>query len=367
MKLRYLAKYVLCICLYYSGIFFLARAIRQWRGNYRVMILTYHSFSDHVRYLDMAVSPSLFTEQVQYLCKVFRVQTLSSVLAARESTPSFRGDLAVITVDDGYADNFQPLVEAATRFGAPSTLYLATHCIDAGEPTTVMWIMLAVHHAAVDSVDLSAVGLGPVWIRTPIEKESAIRLIDEALKPLSLSQRSQAIEELLERSGAEALIRQLGQSVMLQWHQVQLMHRAGIEFGGHTLTHPVLSLLDPAAARDEIVGSVQRVREMVGVEEVTFAYPYGGQTEVNEVVVEICRKSGARAAVMLVEGDMPGNDMFRIPRMMVTSDRSTNPWGRFSQAVWACELEGLANFARNLLASSSKFSGSTSDSYEVRS
>ena len=60
------------------------------------------------------------------------------------------------------------------------------------------------------------------------------------------------------------------------------MHLAGVEFGAHTLTHPVLSGLDPAAARDEIVTSVQRVREMLGVDTVTFAYPYGGQADVNE-------------------------------------------------------------------------------------
>ena len=106
-------------------------------------------------------------EQVRYLCKVFKVRTLSSVLAVWDGATGLRGDTAVITVDDGYADNFQPLIEAATKFGAPSTLYLTTNCIDTGQPTTVMWVMLAIHHAAVESIDLPEIGRGAMWIRTP--------------------------------------------------------------------------------------------------------------------------------------------------------------------------------------------------------
>lgn len=348
MKALRFAKYLLCICLYYSGIVFLARVSRMWRGNYRLVVLAYHSFSDGISYLDMAVPPSLFREQLRYLCNSFRVQSLSSALGAWEGKSGIQADTAVITVDDGYADNFQPLIDAAITFRAPCTLYLTTGCIDARRPTTAMWIMLAVHHAAVKSIELSEFGLGAVSIQTPAEKESAIRAIDGFLKPLSPDRRDEIIEALIEKSGNPDTVRGLGRSAMLHWDQVRLMHSAGVEFGAHTVTHPVLSGLDSTAAREEICASVQRVREVLKIERVNFAYPYGGQSEVNDAVVEICRNSGARSAVMLVEGDMPGRDFFRIPRTMVTSDRSTNPWGSFSRAVWACELAGLVDIARNL-------------------
>lgn len=355
MKVRHLARYLLCICLYYSGALFLSRTIRRWRGNYRVVILAYHSFSDTIRYLDMAISASLFRQQVRYLHKVFRVQTLSSALAAWNNTTGLQGDIAVITVDDGYADNFQPLIEAATKFKARSTLYLTTNCIDTGEPTTVMGVMLAVHYATVESIDLSEIGLGVLRVRTPQEKKSAIREIDGVLKLLSINRRSEVIEKLIAKSGQGELVRNLGRSAMLHWEQIREMLSLGVEIGAHTLAHPVLSRLDPVAARREIVGSVDRVRAMLGSEAVTFAYPYGGQADVNEMVVEICRSSGVKAAVMLLGDGRLGSDFFRIPRMMVTSDRSTTPWGRFSRAMWACELEGLVDLARNLLGSGSTF------------
>jgi hypothetical protein len=76
------------------------------------------------------------------------------------------------------------------------------------------------------------------------------------------------------------------------------------------------------------------------VEEVTFAYPYGSEREVSGEVVEISKRSGARAAVMLTSGDLKHCDQFRIPRKMVTAELSTSPWGSYSKAIWACELEG---------------------------
>ncbi|MFO1431861.1 MAG: polysaccharide deacetylase family protein [Candidatus Competibacteraceae bacterium] len=349
MQLGRLAKYLFCLVIYYSGVFFLVRAIRRARGRRRIVILAYHSFSDHIRYLDMAISPSLFRQQVRYLCKAFKVLTLSDLLATHHSSTGLPGDMAVITVDDGYADNFQPLMEAIEKFNAPATVFLTTDCIDTGCPTTVMWTMLAIHHAAVDAIALPELAIDLVSIRTLPEKEAAIKRINAALKPLSARQRDAIIDRLLERSGAASQVRELSRSSMLSWEQVRRMHKAGVEFGGHTLTHPVLSWLEPIAVRKEIDGSIQRIREMTGTRAVTFAYPYGGDTAVSESVVEICRNSDACAAVLLTEGEMPGSDPFKIPRMLIVGDRATPPWGSFSRAMWACELEGLVAFAWKLV------------------
>jgi peptidoglycan/xylan/chitin deacetylase (PgdA/CDA1 family) len=365
IKVRHLAKYLFCVCFYYSGIVFLARITRRWRRKFRLVILAYHSFSDNISYLDMAVPPSLFRKQLRYLCRVFTMQTLSNALQASQRAAGLQRDTAVITVDDGYADNFHPLVEAAVQFGAPSTLYVTTNCIDARQATTVMWVMLAVHYSAAESLDLSEFGLGVLSIQTPREKESAVREIDGSLKPLSNRKRQELIELLIERTGRADIVRWLGHSAMLQWEELRQMHSTGVEIGAHTLTHPLLTCLDASAVHDEIVLSLRRVAEMVGVERASFAYPYGGQSELNTTVVEICRNSGASSAVMLINGEMPGRDLFTIPRVMVTSDRSTSPSGHFSRAVWACELEGFVDIARKLMLALAGLATSARASCEI--
>ena len=66
--------------------------------------------------------------------------------------------------------------------------------------------------------------------------------------------------------------------VMLTWGQVHEMHRAGICFGAHTMTHAFLDELDAAEARQEIEGSIGRLREELGPRVESFAYPRGRVT-----------------------------------------------------------------------------------------
>ncbi len=347
---RYSARYLLCFCLYYSGVFFLARSMRRLLGRYQVVVLAYHSFSNDLNYLDMAIPAPLFLSQVRALRKAFNVQTLSDFLASYDQATDIKEDYAVITVDDGYSDNLQPLMEAAEKYGAPSTVYLTTDCIDLRQPSAAMWLMLAIHYATAESIMLPKIGIGPTWIRTQTEKDCAIQDIDRILKSLPAGEQRAVIDSLLDQSGSATLVRKLAQTVMLDWNQVRLMHEAGIEFGAHTLTHPVLAELCPHALRHEIEGSIQRVKDMIGVEVVPFAYTYGDHVSVSERAIEMCEISGASAAVMLTDGRFSSNDRFAIPRTMITRDRSVTPWGSFSRAMWACEMEGLVDLIRRVSA-----------------
>jgi peptidoglycan/xylan/chitin deacetylase (PgdA/CDA1 family) len=348
--IRYSARYLLCLAFYYSGVFFLVRGIRRLLGRYRVVILAYHSFSNDLRYLDMAIPAQLFLRQVLYLRNAFKVQTLSNFLTAYDRTRCAEDDCAIVTVDDGYSDNFEPLMDAITKYDVPSTVYLTTDCIDLRQPSAITWAMLAIHHATAESVDLPEIGIGRRWIRTPAEKECAIQDIDRVLKLLPSDDQQKLIDALLRKSGSARTVRELAQTVMLDWSQVRLMCKAGIEFGAHTLTHPVLRLLDSRALRNEIEGSIHRLKEILGAKTVTFAYTYGDVACVSEKAVEICRESGASAAVMLTDGRFSSNERFAIPRRMVTCDQSVTPWGSFSRAMWACETEGLVDLMRKVNA-----------------
>jgi hypothetical protein len=206
--------------------------------------------------------------------------------------------------------------------------------------------MIAIHHSAGQSIDLSESGLGIISIGNSEEKATAIKIIDEFLKLRSLEQRNSLVEQVIEKTGRGDVVRRLECSAMLQWDEIQLMYAAGIEIGAHSLTHPMLSSLDVCSVREEIVGSVERVKEMVGLKEVVFAYPYGGWAEVSDEVIDICRKSGASAAVLLRTGNQQIGDRFKIPRRLVSYEDTITLWGTRTIAVWACELEGIFDALR---------------------
>jgi peptidoglycan/xylan/chitin deacetylase (PgdA/CDA1 family) len=62
---------------------------------------------------------------------------------------------------------------------------------------------------------------------------------------------------------------------MLSWAEIREMHRAGIAFGGHTMTHPDLTRLPEKLLTSEIVGGKEVIEDALGAPVVTFAYPFG--------------------------------------------------------------------------------------------
>jgi peptidoglycan/xylan/chitin deacetylase (PgdA/CDA1 family) len=60
----------------------------------------------------------------------------------------------------------------------------------------------------------------------------------------------------------------------LTWQQVRELHRAGIEFGSHTATHPQLKTLPTADVERELRSSKEEIEDHLGSQVTSFSYPY---------------------------------------------------------------------------------------------
>jgi peptidoglycan/xylan/chitin deacetylase (PgdA/CDA1 family) len=101
--------------------------------------------------------------------------------------------------------------------------------------------------------------------------------------------------------------------------QVQEWLSLGFEIGAHTLTHPHLSAIPIAEAKNEIVGSKKKLEDLFGVDVKHFAYPYG---DYNDAVVELVREAGFETACTIEPGVVcQGVDPFRLTRF-ATDERS---------------------------------------------
>lgn len=67
----------------------------------------------------------------------------------------------------------------------------------------------------------------------------------------------------------------LPRSQLLSWPEIRELDSAGIEFGSHTRTHPDLTRLSPKQIACEMVDSKAELRDRLGHDVATFAYPYG--------------------------------------------------------------------------------------------
>ena len=62
---------------------------------------------------------------------------------------------------------------------------------------------------------------------------------------------------------------------MLSWTEIKEMHRAGIAFGTHTLTHPDLTRLSGERLETEVIDGKRVIEDALGSRVDTFAYPFG--------------------------------------------------------------------------------------------
>lgn len=76
----------------------------------------------------------------------------------------------------------------------------------------------------------------------------------------------------------------------LSWEQISSMKKAGVSFGAHTHTHPILSRISLQHAEEEIAKSRSIVEENVGQPVQMFAYPLGQRKTFNDYIVRLLRK-----------------------------------------------------------------------------
>jgi len=122
---RHRSRWKLCLdtLLLCSPLFVVRNWYRRFSGKCPVLILGHHLVSD--RGHPMSISTETFWRQVQFLQRHYRIVNLSEASA---SLPSGRITVptAVLTFDDGYADNFVNLRAVADEASIPVALFITT-------------------------------------------------------------------------------------------------------------------------------------------------------------------------------------------------------------------------------------------------
>lgn len=107
----------------------------------------------------------------------------------------------------------------------------------------------------------------------------------------------------------------------LSVEQMREMAASGlIEFGAHTKTHPKLSRLGEAQAKEEMASSKAALEALLGAPVGLFAYPYG---DFSAASAHIAGESGFDAVATVAEGLVGADaDLLRLPRNSI--DRTTS-------------------------------------------
>jgi peptidoglycan/xylan/chitin deacetylase (PgdA/CDA1 family) len=273
----------------------LATALRRWAPWRGLLVLNYHRVgAAHTPALDpslLSASAEAFEEHVDDLSRqvdVIAVDDAPRALRAR------RGRRVLITFDDGYRDGFEVAFPVLRRAGVPATFFIVTGFLDA--PRWSWWDELAWMGAGAEAI--------ADYKRLPEPETEAF------------------LDAMGERTGRGRAPLGAAAQTWLTWDMAREMRDAGMSFGGHTVTHPVLARLSAERQRQEIQGCGQRLADELGIAMRAFSYPVGSPDAFDATSVRLVREAGCEVAFAFAGGHArPGRvEPLAVPRM------SVGPW-----------------------------------------
>ncbi len=263
-------------------------SLRLRKSSYRLLVLTYHRilpetnnfvFDEGV----ISVSPEIFEEEIKFCKEYFTLINFEVLKECVENEAILPPNPLIITFDDGYRDNFECAFPILKKYNLPATIFLT---VDYVSTNKIFWW---------DEVSF-------YMKRAGHEKKEEINNMLRSLKLISNRERIQRIEELKDRASIDLSNLNLDRQI-LNWEEINEMSDGGIEFGSHTMTHPVLSQLeDECELEYEIRKSKEILEDKLGKEVIAFSYPVGGKDAFNESIKEKIKKTGYDFAVTYIQG-----------------------------------------------------------------
>lgn len=310
-----------------------ARAMRWWgdriapqgAGQGRLCIINYHRVLDRPDPL-LETEPDVesFRAQMRLLAAGFNVLPLHEAVTAL-SNSRMPPRAVCITFDDGYRSVHDAALPILREYGLPATVFIASAYVQGGK----MWndvIIETIRRLPQGLLDLRDIGLGLHPLGNLPERRQAINTLTDTAKYLAPEARQAAVQKL-----AAMIVPGASTDAMLTETQIANLAQQGIEIGGHTVTHPILTILPDELARQEIVGCKQQLEHITSQPVRYFAYPNGKfGMDYDARHVQMVKDAGYLAAFSTAIGAATArHDRFEMPR--------SRPW-RSAQLLFGMHL-----------------------------
>lgn len=296
-------------------------------------ILMYHRFSDQP--CGGRVSRDRFREQVAYIRRFYQPMTLSQLVQYVFESGEVPKNTIVITVDDGYRDFHDVAWPVLTEFKVPATLFVTTGFVNGDLwlwPDQVTWLFSCAPEqdttVAVGDFSLSTASVHAN------RRETWQSLVDYLLS-IPDEDKHRAIQQLADAWSLPLPRQAPDDYAACSWDQLRQMEAAGIEIGGHTVTHPSLGRVDQVQARQEIQGCLDMLNGQLGTRDRTFCYPNGEPSDFSVELKDVVQSVGFSAAVAAFADSLGLTHRYSLRRHSSSEDRF-----QFYKSVSGLELLG---------------------------
>ena len=285
----------------------------------KIVILCYHGIAESGNPLLSAPTRENFEVQMRFLRENYRVVSLDQACRDLRSGANSEPGV-VITFDDGYRSAYTVAFPILQKYRLPATIYLTIDSVETGQIAWYDRVFLAMAVAPGSEFQMDLHGPWRFQLNSQDARLRAALQVVALLRTLPDSHRREC-STLLENK--IDLPQNALSGHVLTWDEIHTMHQAGIAFGSHTLTHPVVSQLAPRELEQELGVSKSILEKKLGVPALDFAFPFGKASDSSPAALEMLSRCGYRSAVTTVPGaNTPQVNFFEMRRLQVGADES---------------------------------------------
>jgi peptidoglycan/xylan/chitin deacetylase (PgdA/CDA1 family) len=264
-----------------------------------------------------------FARQMEHLAANYSPVSLA-VLLARLRAGEYDPRAVAVTFDDGYYGVKAHALPVLRRFRIPATIFVVTDFVrDPAAPRLLHFdeIEIAFRLTEAPALDLGLMGGGFARLAAAGERVECMKRVKRHLKQLPERERQRLQRALLRQLAVgpeEALAYAQTEEKYrtLSWDELRASSGEDFAVGSHTRSHRVLSRLEPDELESEIVGACERLRAELELDDVPFAYPYGGPEQIGDDAARLVREAGHTCGLTTVPGtNRPPADPFRLRRL----------------------------------------------------
>ncbi len=269
----------------------------------------------------ISATPEAFEAQMKFAKKNFEVVSFRDLEACERLGHDWPKRALIVTFDDGYRDNYTDAWPILRELNLPATIFLATGHI--GQSKLFWWDSLAwcFKSSPLDSINLPEIADAPLPLQEKEQKRAAIDAALKWAKSVSEVERQQFLAKL---PNILAVIPpdNIADGMHMTWDEVREMANGGIEFGSHTVNHPILSQVGIEQLRFETADSKVQIEREIGEEVLSFAYPAGTRQRRDDAARSMVEECGYRFAVAYDQAVEREPDRFAMPRIHVDREQS---------------------------------------------
>ncbi|MBI4580855.1 MAG: polysaccharide deacetylase family protein [Planctomycetes bacterium] len=292
----------------------------------RAVVLCFHGVVGH-RPDDDAECEHLpvggFRQLLHVLQRSFRVIGLGELVACIREGRSPPARSAVITFDDGYANNVEVAAEELARLHMPWSEFLPAQFIETGAYQWIDEVRLLVHHG--DRRELSlphGEGVLTLDLTTATSRHEAVRTIHQWCRYVPDDVRREWLAALYAAYPAgliEDLRGRFRSFAPMTWMQARQLKAAGVDVGSHSMTHTALGQQSLDAIRREVFGARAVLVSRLGEDSPHFSYPYGRAASLSPQTEAVLTEAGYRCALTLEQDSVRCDEvnLLRLPRLIV--------------------------------------------------